>query len=191
MIVSTRIFLRACGAILLAVVVGFGSQPAAAIQGPGDLGILSVPGGTLIGNGGLSGDFDDVYSFQVASDASFGSKLLSISFSSILNIQDFTTSLWQGGVELATGTFQTVSASGYDLLLVSTLQYSPLSSNLQYELLVEGTSTGKLASLYSGAIALKPVVTAVPEPEVYAMLLTGLGIMGWAAKRRKHNRVAV
>lgn len=29
------------------------------------------------------------------------------------------------------------------------------------------------------------VITAVPEPETYAMLLTGLGLMGYVARRRK------
>lgn len=28
-------------------------------------------------------------------------------------------------------------------------------------------------------------VAAVPEPETYAMMLAGLGLMGWMARRRK------
>ncbi|MEO7940903.1 MAG: PEP-CTERM sorting domain-containing protein [Burkholderiaceae bacterium] len=28
---------------------------------------------------------------------------------------------------------------------------------------------------------------AVPEPETYAMLLTGLGVMGWVVRRRKRS----
>jgi hypothetical protein len=31
-----------------------------------------------------------------------------------------------------------------------------------------------------------PVVSAVPEPETYAMLLIGLGLIGFSARRRKH-----
>lgn len=27
-------------------------------------------------------------------------------------------------------------------------------------------------------------ITAVPEPETYAMMLAGLGLVGWAARRR-------
>jgi hypothetical protein len=29
---------------------------------------------------------------------------------------------------------------------------------------------------------------AVPEPETYAMLLAGLGLLGFAARRRQHQR---
>jgi hypothetical protein len=34
------------------------------------------------------------------------------------------------------------------------------------------------------------VVGAVPEPETYAMLLVGLGLMGFVARRRKHKATA-
>lgn len=30
-------------------------------------------------------------------------------------------------------------------------------------------------------------ITAIPEPETYAMLLAGLGLLGFTARRRKHN----
>jgi hypothetical protein len=34
------------------------------------------------------------------------------------------------------------------------------------------------------------LLTAVPEPETYAMLLAGLGLMGFVARRRKQKEVA-
>ena len=41
------------------------------------------------------------------------------------------------------------------------------------------------ASGYSGAVIDNVSVSAVPEPETYAMLLAGLGLMGVIARRRK------
>ena len=31
------------------------------------------------------------------------------------------------------------------------------------------------------------VTTPVPEPEIYAMMLAGLGLMGWVGRRRRHS----
>lgn len=39
--------------------------------------------------------------------------------------------------------------------------------------------------LISGLVTDSVMVTAVPEPESYAMLLAGLGLVGFAARRRK------
>jgi hypothetical protein len=40
-----------------------------------------------------------------------------------------------------------------------------------------------IARIYLSATSV--TVTAVPEPESYAMLLAGLGLVGWAARQRK------
>jgi hypothetical protein len=34
------------------------------------------------------------------------------------------------------------------------------------------------------------VTAAIPEPETYAMLLAGLGLLGFAARRRKQKEAA-
>ena len=48
---------------------------------------------------------------------------------------------------------------------------------------VTGVTDGGNGGIYSGAIAAAPI----PEPETYAMLLAGLGLMG-AVVRRRSNR---
>ena len=49
-----------------------------------------------------------------------------------------------------------------------------------YYLFIKGVSTGKAG--YNGSIAL---TSPVPEPETYGMMLAGLGLMGFVARRRK------
>jgi hypothetical protein len=42
-----------------------------------------------------------------------------------------------------------------------------------------------MATNYMYAWAVRPGdVAAVPEPETYSMLLAGLGMMGWAVRRK-------
>lgn len=63
---------------------------------------------------------------------------------------------------------------------VSTLDLSPLRANHAYTLVVKGAGSGT----YFTNISLAPV----PEPETYAMLLAGLGMVGFVtARRRKKN----
>jgi hypothetical protein len=52
-----------------------------------------------------------------------------------------------------------------------------------YYLNVAGISNGSQGGIYNGAIS---VSAPVPEPETYAMLLAGLGAVGFLARRRKN-----
>ena len=52
-----------------------------------------------------------------------------------------------------------------------------------YYINVTGVTTAPLGGIYNGAIS----VTVVPEPETYAMMLAGLGALGFLARRRRNN----
>lgn len=59
-----------------------------------------------------------------------------------------------------------------------------------YAVLASGTLTtpGQIPGL--GFIGVNYLVTAVPEPESYAMMLAGLGLLGFASRRRKQHESA-
>jgi hypothetical protein len=59
----------------------------------------------------------------------------------------------------------------------------PNSFRLQFSSLWVSTFTFDIVSVLPEA----PPITPVPEPETYAMLLAGLGLMGFMAKRRKQK----
>jgi hypothetical protein len=88
------------------------------------------------------------------------------------------------------------SAGGYNDPLTFTVNNATL-----VDFLVLSTNAGNLGAAYfaadviwtadtqsfgaTGAIGVTHVTTPVPEPETYALLLAGLGVMGFMAKRRK------
>lgn len=54
-----------------------------------------------------------------------------------------------------------------------------LSAGDDYELVVRGFAEGSAGGIYSG------VLTAVPEADTYAMMLAGLGLIGFTVMRRR------
>ena len=81
-------------------------------------------------------------------------------------------------------------ADGSGGYLVSKLSFEPLLTDYGYEFRVDGTGVGIHGGVYGGTIALGSMVSPVPEPEIVAMLATGLGIVGWVARRNRRRLVA-
>jgi hypothetical protein len=77
------------------------------------------------------------------------------------------------------GTF-TTSAKALSLAM------APVAAGAYY-INIKGTSSGSFGGAYNGSIS-TTAVTAVPEPESYAMLLAGLGLMGVIARRRNKSK---
>ncbi len=57
----------------------------------------------------------------------------------------------------------------------------PTVSNTVHSIVVTGHSVGGSTVGFTGSVS----VTAVPEPETYALLLAGLGVVGFVARRRQ------
>jgi hypothetical protein len=110
---------------------------------------------------------------------------------SISNLAAYGTSspFQLGPINLPAATFDTVTLSGPSGLIGALnpanssfmLAGSSLASGY-YSLNVIGHTAGGMA-----AYAVQMDVTPVPEPETYALMLAGLGLLGLAARRRKNG----
>lgn len=133
--------------------------------------------------------FYDDYIFTIP-DGSANSVTSSINLDSILGLTDLQARLYTGNAHYtgpaAPGTLieawsttvnysPTVSATTVVLNPVSLLAGT-------YTLQIRGTVSGSSGGSYAGVLN---IAQPVPEPESYAMLLAGLGIMGFTARRRK------
>ncbi len=100
---------------------------------------------------------------------------------------DFTgLSLYRVGGGTGTGgtAGDTLVASGTSLQSGSMDVWTLSSDNLQagdYYVMVGGNLVSDTSASFGGAVMLAPV----PEPETYGMMLAGLGVLGFLARRRK------
>jgi hypothetical protein len=134
----------------------------------------------LIVNGGTNGSSNLVwsqtlnlgagsYDFSAAAASTYSGNPSNIVFVATIGGTDYTL----GGVQLGSTTGQWDAITG-------TLNLQSATS-VQIKLLNNSTD-------YSGndfAVDQISLTSAVPEPETYAMLLAGLGLVGFAARRRK------
>jgi multidrug transporter EmrE-like cation transporter len=97
----------------------------------------------------------------------------------VFNIDGLSYSVWGGTSAASTiwyGTFPGDNLS-YDI---------GLSLPGAYHLVVTGMADGSSGGAYGVAL-----VSGVPEPETYAMILAGFGILGVVARRRKSGKTTV
>ncbi|WP_181017571.1 FxDxF family PEP-CTERM protein [Zemynaea arenosa] len=124
--------------------------------------------------------FEDMFRFTAAAGDSVAAIVGSPSLqaTSGLDITGFDVYAADGGGAgslVASG--MSLSSGSFDVWTVS-------AANLEggdYWLLVSGTMVDNSGAALGGAITLTPV----PEPAEYAMLLGGLGVLGWMSRRRK------
>ena len=152
-----------------------------------NLGAVAVGVPTSFGGFAPLGDFTDNFLFSLPDNGGSGYSVANFApvglggvfnttFAKLMLFSNPDGMLFSGDETFLTESVGT-SASSLSLSFAGT-------SAGNYYLKVIGEANGTSGGLYTGAIS----VTAVPEPESYAMLLAGLGVMGAIAMRRNKRK---
>ncbi len=132
----------------------------------------SLPGGSQSGTSGQT--FLDHFTFTVQPSATFTLT---------------TSSLFQSGVTLTGAQLFDGTGGGATLFATTGSPFFTASPTLSpgfYDLRVSGTLTGT-SGVYGVSVNFNSTTAPIPEPETYAMMLAGLGLMGFVARRRKQK----
>lgn len=158
-----------------------GYMGTAAAVGPSDLGNLT--GQTVsIGNSFVAGaTFSDEYIFDIMPESAAVGTAVTIN----LDIPQFV------GQEFAIENFIVAFKDSLNNTIVSDFQtsstdytlsvFANLPAALDYKFVVSGNVTGNLGGSYGGVLQAVPV----PEAKSYAMMMAGLGLVGFTVLRRR------
>ncbi|MDN3543434.1 FxDxF family PEP-CTERM protein [Kinneretia asaccharophila] len=135
----------------------------------------------------VTGAFTDIWTFDLGTESAVAA--------SITNVQVSFASLSTGGIlgfsawlndKLLVGPTSEVTNNGVTVTTKVVAGGSILPAGT-YQLKVTGTGITGASASYGGNIVATPITTPIPEPETYAMLLAGLGVVGFVARRRKQQ----
>lgn len=156
----------------MATTFDFGAQTAPAILTVGDT--FNTP----------QNQFTDDFIFSIPA-ASVYSVTSTFSMANIFDISNLQSSLYSGttdtGVLVEGGVVNQVSGPGFSGTIVVIDPITLQSGN--YFLQVSGDVSGTSGGSYTGTLN----ISAVPEAGASAMLICGLGLIGFIAARRRRN----
>ena len=178
-------------AVALAVVSAAATGASAMTSTTYELGVITFGAPTPFhgSNIGAADTFADTFKFTLPANGGSGYSVIDFPLS-IPGLGDFKTLF--SGMALYSAGGNGEPGGGDDTFLKGvtgtdsgslSMTFDPSASG-RYFLDVFGRTDGTLGGIYNGAISITPV----PEPESYAMLLAGLGVMGAIAVRRNKGK---
>ncbi len=158
---------------------GMGAANAGTFFGPWDLNPTEALAN--FGNNDISGAFEDhiPFTLPLGYTGDGGASVISGYMQGFqVHISNF--SLWD-----VTGPAVLLASDGGFPWVAQWFDFTgPLAQAGSYELVIKGNLLG---GHVDGSYAGNFTVSAIPEPETYAMLLAGLGLLGFMSRRRKEN----
>lgn len=145
-----------------------------------DLGTLDA---TITSSGGVATSFgaviNDNFTFTVSSASTVQSNVTTF----LGNINPAFYGIYTAGLDALVGTADDALVVGHGFSSMSTSHFDVLAAG-SYHFKVFGLSNAALSAYSISAIA---VAQPVPEPQTYALLGAGLGIVGFVAFRRRRD----
>ncbi|MCZ2439701.1 MAG: FxDxF family PEP-CTERM protein [Burkholderiales bacterium] len=136
------------------------------------------------------GDFTDYFTFEIAPDTTWVSSTAvanNLGDGLVVNISNGQYSLWSMGADDSVGGGDDVQRGGNWSFDGTTgnVTNTVLLSPGKYYYMVTGTGTGSYQN--SGYYTLTSTLLPLPEAETWAMMLAGLGVLGFLGARRRRD----
>lgn len=157
---------------------GTAATASANVVGPSHLGNLSGKA-IAIGNSFASGAaINDIYTFDIHPLSSAAGTAVTLNYNLFPGFNTFISNF---NIAFLDSSNTVIVQDAPTHVGDTTLNISALlNAGTNYQFRVTGIATGTLGGSYGGALAAAPV----PEAETWAMLLAGLGLLGFMASRR-------